>query len=219
MKLKVKILDNSNKNKGFSLIELSIVLIILGLLVAGVTGGASLIESAKQRKIINKFRNFETAYYTYYTMYNRVPGSSSKDVTTICYNNSSECGSFGDLKKENLINEDILTHISYTGEGRHIDYIIENSLPFLDNEKQKIRWSMTNTKAWWNLRNISSHHNAIFLSGSMNNDWVYNITNEDNKVYEYMKSIDSKIDDGEASSGKFRILNNNIDFIYYILDI
>ena len=44
-------------NKAFSLIELSIVLIIIGLLVAGITSGQSLIESAKVRKVINEINS------------------------------------------------------------------------------------------------------------------------------------------------------------------
>ena len=48
-----------NNNKAFSLIELSIVFIIIGLLVAGITGGKSVIESAKIRNVVNEFNNLE----------------------------------------------------------------------------------------------------------------------------------------------------------------
>ena len=57
---------NTNK-KGFSLIELSIVLIIIGLLVAGITGGASLIKSAELRAVMTDIRNYQTAVNAYYT--------------------------------------------------------------------------------------------------------------------------------------------------------
>ena len=66
------------KNFGFSLIELSIVLIIIGLLVAGVTGGQSLIESAKIRSLINEINNWKQARYTFYAANGRLPGDIDK---------------------------------------------------------------------------------------------------------------------------------------------
>ncbi len=58
----------------FSLIELSIVLIIIGLLVAGITGGKSLIESARIRAFINELNGWKQAVYTFRTAKDRFPG-------------------------------------------------------------------------------------------------------------------------------------------------
>ena len=66
-------------NKGFSLIELSIVLIIIGLLVAGITGGASLIKSAELRAVMSEVRNYQTAVNAYYTATGKLPGGLDSD--------------------------------------------------------------------------------------------------------------------------------------------
>ena len=66
-------------NKGFSLIELSIVLIIIGLLVAGITGGASLIKSAELRSVMSEVRNYQTAVNAYYTATGKLPGGLDSD--------------------------------------------------------------------------------------------------------------------------------------------
>jgi len=63
-----------NNKKGFSLIELSIVLIIIGLLIAGITGGASLIKSAELRAVMSEIRNYQTAVNAYYTAKGELPG-------------------------------------------------------------------------------------------------------------------------------------------------
>lgn len=65
-----------NNKKGFSLIELSIVLIIIGLLIAGITGGASLIKSAELRAVMSEIRNYQTAVNAYYTAKGELPASS-----------------------------------------------------------------------------------------------------------------------------------------------
>ncbi len=76
---------SKNKNFAFSLIELSIVLIIIGLLVAGVTGGASLIESAKIRRAITEFNNIKVGFNAFYTAKDRVPGDLNNDgATAVC---------------------------------------------------------------------------------------------------------------------------------------
>ena len=58
----------------FSLIELSIVFIIIGLLVAGITGGASLIESAKIKALGDEINSYKQAYFTFKALNGRAPG-------------------------------------------------------------------------------------------------------------------------------------------------
>lgn len=64
----------SAKKSAFSLIELSIVLIIIGLLIAGVTGGASLIKSSELRAAISEARGWSTAVNGFYNQFNSFPG-------------------------------------------------------------------------------------------------------------------------------------------------
>jgi len=54
------------KRSGFTLIELSIVLVIIGLIIGGVMKGKDLIRSAEQKKIYNTWvKAWQLAYNTY----------------------------------------------------------------------------------------------------------------------------------------------------------
>lgn len=60
--------------KAFSLVELSIVVIILGLLVASVTVGKDLISAAKMRGLISQLKSFDTQISTFKLKYDDLPG-------------------------------------------------------------------------------------------------------------------------------------------------
>lgn len=76
-------LDNLNKksiiskifeNFAFSLIELSIILVIIGLLVGGITGGVALVENAKVRSLMSEIRGWQQAVLVFVTRNDRLPG-------------------------------------------------------------------------------------------------------------------------------------------------
>lgn len=60
--------------KGFSLVELSIVLVILGLLVGGILTGQNLIRAAELRSIVTEYNHYVTAVHTFRTKYLALPG-------------------------------------------------------------------------------------------------------------------------------------------------
>ncbi len=59
---------------GFSLVELSIVLVILGLLVGGVLSGQSLIRAAEMRSVTTEYNRYVTASQTFRDKYFALPG-------------------------------------------------------------------------------------------------------------------------------------------------
>ena len=60
--------------RAFSLVELSIVLVILGLLTGGILGGQSLIRAAELRAVSTEIMRFQTAIATYQDKYLELPG-------------------------------------------------------------------------------------------------------------------------------------------------
>jgi prepilin-type N-terminal cleavage/methylation domain-containing protein len=60
--------------RGFTLIELSIVLIIIGLIVGGILSGKTLIESAQIRAQITQINNYRLAVKAFQGKYNCLPG-------------------------------------------------------------------------------------------------------------------------------------------------
>jgi prepilin-type N-terminal cleavage/methylation domain-containing protein len=83
-------------NRGFTLIELSIVLVIIGLVVGGVLVGQDLIRAAAMRATISQIEKYNTAVNTFYGKYGALPGDL----------NATVAGTFG-----------FATRGQYAGEG------------------------------------------------------------------------------------------------------
>ena len=65
---------SSSLKKSFTLIELSIVLLILSLLVGSLLVGRQIVDRAKIQRIIFEFDYYEKAFHQFYDTYRAVPG-------------------------------------------------------------------------------------------------------------------------------------------------
>lgn len=64
----------TKQQSGFTLIEIAIVLVIVGLLLGGILKGQELITQAKIRNVVNDFNGTSAAYYAYQDRYRAIPG-------------------------------------------------------------------------------------------------------------------------------------------------
>jgi prepilin-type N-terminal cleavage/methylation domain-containing protein len=62
------------QQSGFTLVEIAIVLVIIGLLLGGILKGQELINSAKVKNIANDFRVIPTYIYAYQDKFRALPG-------------------------------------------------------------------------------------------------------------------------------------------------
>lgn len=64
-------------NRGFTLVELSIVLLIIALIITSVLVGQDLVRNAELRATVRQYENFTSAVGTFRTKYNGLPGDIS----------------------------------------------------------------------------------------------------------------------------------------------
>ncbi len=91
-------------NRGFSLVELSIVLVILGLLTGGILAGQSLIRAAELRSVSTSVQTYTAAINSFRDKYFQLPGdmNNAKSFWTACTDHTNNtCNGNGNGQWEN----------------------------------------------------------------------------------------------------------------------
>lgn len=67
--------------KGFTLVEIAIVLVIIGLLLGALLKGQEMIKSAKIKRVMKQADELRATVYTYQDLYKQLPGDDNAATT------------------------------------------------------------------------------------------------------------------------------------------
>jgi prepilin-type N-terminal cleavage/methylation domain-containing protein len=179
--------------RGFTLIEIAIVLVIIGLLLGGVLKGQELITGARVRNIIQQQDGVKAAYFGFLDRYRSLPGDYAQATNTITNISTAACGGGngnGDGTITTNNNENILVweHLSKSGfiNGSYVCAASASATSAPANPYgQYLNLIYDNSYAG----TAQMRHN-LKTGGSIPSD--------------ILAEIDRKVDDGSSLTGSFR---------------
>lgn len=83
------------KQSGFTLVEIAIVLVIIGLLLGGILKGQELITSARVRNLADQNSGVQAAYYGFIDRYRFIPGDMPEATAQQAIRNTATAGGNG----------------------------------------------------------------------------------------------------------------------------
>ena len=181
--------------KGFTLIEIAIVLVIIGLLLGGVLKGQELITSAKVRNIISQQDGIKAAYFGFQDRYRAIPGDYAQATANI---------------KDTLVNGDgngiiEIAGSSATGKNETIGAWDHLSHAGFINGSYIYNATDSDTSTPKNAYNayLQIIHDAVYADTAAPNIRL-NLKTGNQIPVEILAEIDRKIDDAIADRGIFR---------------
>ena len=191
----------NSKSKGFTLIELSVVLIIISLIIAGVLGGQDLIKQSKLQLMIKEINELESAISNFEEKFKYLPGDYPKSA--IQFSGKVPNGN-GDWKIDRDESASIASSLFLSNDIKKQYAISSGDLRTGEN----IIKSSLNSGAYWFITHqsgLGSNVAPIYGKSSESIDYAF-YTDEDNIKDGIIDSqsaisIDKKIDDGLADSG------------------
>jgi len=183
------------KRQAFTLLELSIVLVVIGLLIGGVLVGQSLIDGAKINSQVKQLQQIDIAISNFSVKYKSIPGD-----TTLFPNpgNNDKILQMGESRY-------FYAHLDATGFGLGADYssptadcytgvTCDLSPPSLDMPLSPIGTG-NGLGVWGDVFNTPMV-NYWFIGGYPINTTIPSVT---------ISAIDNKIDDGNCATGSVMI--------------
>ncbi|PLX71344.1 MAG: prepilin-type cleavage/methylation domain-containing protein [Denitrovibrio sp.] len=103
--------------KGFTLVELAIVLVIIGVILGGVIKGQELVTNAKIKRLYRDYQQVEFAYFSYQDRYNALPGDRAGDDDGIIESGVAADTVGGVTSTEDLVFWDALRDSGFLKDG------------------------------------------------------------------------------------------------------
>jgi prepilin-type N-terminal cleavage/methylation domain-containing protein len=199
-------------NKGFSLVELSIVLVILGLLTGGILAGQSLIRASELRSVTTDYNRYIAAVNTFKDKYFAIPG----DMANAASFWASSANGDGDAILETAAAVSVTgemfqfwnqlalagliegTYSGLAGAGAGFDAVIGTNVP-----KAKL-----SNGGWSAYNNSVSAGSTLTFAGTYDNTLTFGTKITDSITLgpilkpEEAWNIDTKIDDSMPGTGK-----------------
>ena len=102
---------------GFTLVEIAIVLVIIGLILGGVLKGQVLIDNAKYKNFVKQIESYRGAYFTFQDNYRGLPGDladvSALNTAAVAGNGDGSIdGEFCSTSEESC---NVWSHLRYAG--------------------------------------------------------------------------------------------------------
>lgn len=85
---------------GFTLVEISIVMIIVGLLIGGTFGGMKLIENMQVNRTVQDIKALESAFLTFRDTYGRLPGDMANTAARLPSCTAAPCATGGNSNRQ-----------------------------------------------------------------------------------------------------------------------
>lgn len=107
-----------NKQRGFTLIEIAIVLVIIGLLLGGVLKGQEMITSAKVRNLADQGSGIKAAFFAFQDRFHALPGdydNASNNIAGVATGANSGDGDGNGLVNSNNDRGLFWMHLSAAG--------------------------------------------------------------------------------------------------------
>ena len=102
-----------NRQSGFTLVEIAIVLVIIGLLLGGVLKGQELVNNAKIKNLANDFRGISSFVYAYQDRFRALPGDDRAATTHLNGGTNAAAASLGNARINGAWNSATASDESY----------------------------------------------------------------------------------------------------------
>ena len=223
-------------NKGFTLAEISIVLMIIGLLVSGILVGQDMIRAAEMRSIITEKDEVQTAVMLFTNKYSELPGDLSNATdfwgtmpTGTCSNTVAGASGGTGTQTCNGNGDGLIISNTALNSNSNSEFVL--FWQHLSNAKMIkgtysgiwTNWADTKTyysskmmTAYWYVDNITAlPSDLIWFEGNYGNSLLHrgpaDMSANTSFVLTPMEAwnIDKKIDDGLPGVGKVNILERD----------
>jgi len=192
----------TQRNKGFTLIELTIVIVIIGVIGLSIIIGKNIVRSYKVKMVASEFNHYKTQLNLFRSKYDATPGDFSDGWNywnTNCAPTANICNGNNDLNID--ADEELmfwrhmflanLVHEEYSGVLDGGKIISGKNIPLSKLGETSGHWIANDTV-------FNKTHNFIIFGADEGNDTHYTGTLTPSEAY----SLDKKMDDGKPDNGQ-----------------